>query len=369
MDQKELIISFPKEGLRISANDLAIRDITGDTLIIQKVATVCKWWYETDLPLHVSTSGSTGEPKKYYFQRAAIKIGIRMTTEALGLKQGMTALLAIDPGFVGGRMMILRALENGMNLICIMPEGNPLENISKAALIDFAAFVPIQIENILSNSETAEKFSRIARVIIGGAPASERLRELLSEFPNRIYQTFGMTETLSHIAFKDLSDPQSSYVTLPGVEISVDDRGCLVVDAPGLLENRVVTNDLIRLKNKREFTWVGRIDRLINSGGIKISPELLETKCELLSSRFSGIHKFIFHSQADERLGQRVVLVITGESDLSPEVIKELTEDLKLVLEKYEMPKAIFRASGISLTPGGKTDFQATLDSSCQIWP
>jgi O-succinylbenzoic acid--CoA ligase len=369
MDQKELNISFPKEGLRIKATDLAIRNITGDSAIIQKVAAVCKWWYETDLPMSVSSSGSTGIPKKFSFQRTAVKTSIQMTTEALGLKHGMNALLAIDPHYIGGRMMILRALENGMNLICTAPEGNPLEASGDTDNFDFAAFVPIQIESILSNSETTEKFSRIGRILIGGAPVSEKLKERLSGFPNRIYQTFGMTETLSHIAFKNLADRESSYVPLPGVIISADNRGCLVVEVPGLLETRLVTNDLITQESENEFRWIGRIDRRINSGGIKISPELLEAKCESLLCRYTDPTGYFFHWQADDRLGQKVVLVVTAESDLSSEVIKALTEGLKVVLEKYEMPKAILQATKTCLTPGGKPDHQATLDSAHQIWP
>ncbi|MFZ9981746.1 MAG: AMP-binding protein [Cyclobacteriaceae bacterium] len=369
MVKKKLTITFPKEGFSIQAANLADRDISKDTEVIQKVAEVCKWWSETDLPLTITTSGSTGTPKKFNFTRTAVKTSVRMTTEALGLEHGMNSLLALNPSYIGGRMMIVRALSTGMNLICTSPGGNPLEIISDSLKIDFASFVPIQIEKILSNPKTAEKFSRIGRVLIGGAPIGAKLKERLSIFPNKIYQTFGMTETLSHIALKNLTENDSNYIKLPGVTIYTDDRGCLVAEIPGLLENRLVTNDLIIQENEKTFKWIGRIDRMINSGGIKISPELLEEKCQSLFEPYKELNNFFFHWQSDDRFGQKVVLVLTGRSEFTSGKIKELTKVLDEGLENYENPKAIFLASEVLLTPGGKMDYQATFESARQIWP
>lgn len=366
---KETIIFFPKEDLTIKASDLARKDTGKDTDVIQKVASVCRWWFETNEPLNIATSGSTGTPKKYRFERAAVETSIRMTTEALGLKEGTRALLAIDPAYIGGRMVILRALYNGMNLICTAPAGNPLKFIHKEVCIDFASFVPLQVENMISNPESADKFRKIECVLIGGAPVGERLAKNLKGFSNRIFQTFGMTETLSHIALKNLTDAGDYYEALPGVNISADARGCLIIEVPALIDQPLVTNDLIEQKSGNSFRWLGRIDRQINSGGIKISPEVLEKKCETFLGPYCGPVGFFFDWQPDELLGQKVVLVLTGNEKNNPDMTELSPEGLRGILERYEIPKEIYRALKVYLTPGGKPDRKATLNAAIRIWP
>jgi O-succinylbenzoic acid--CoA ligase len=178
-----------------------------------------------------------------------------------------------------------------------------------------------------------------------------------------------MTETLSHIALKDLTAGADFYAALPGVTISTDERGCMVVEAPGLIEHPLITNDLIDQKNGKEFRWLGRIDRQINSGGVKISAEILEKKCEGFLSRYCDSESFFFDWQLDELLGQRVVMVISGKEEFSAEMTADLAEGLKSRLGKFEIPKAIYLTSKILVTPGGKPDRKATLKSAVQIWP
>ena len=301
-----------------------------------------KNWFSDSKFMKVQTSGSTGTPKILDVEKDKMLNSAKMTCDFLGLKEGNTALLCLPTEYISGKMMLVRAIERRMKLLIQTPSLFPLENITEE--IDFCAMTPLQVQNSL------DKIHYIKKLIIGGASISESLKQqLIQKNPQtKIYETYGMSETLSHIALKSILPKREEYFrVLDGVKISQDQRGCLVIDAPQLNNKILVTNDLIELKNKRKFKFLGRIDNIINSGGIKISPESLE----------DWIKKFIPNELVligipDINLGEKLVLVLEGEEGLNLK-----SHILQLPFEKkYLKPKEIIFIEKIPRTPNNKID-------------
>ena len=301
-----------------------------------------KNWFSDSKFMKLQTSGSTGTPKILDVEKDKMLNSAKMTCDFLGLKEGNTALLCLPTEYISGKMMLVRAIERRMKLLIQTPSLFPLVNITKE--IDFCAMTPLQVQNSL------DKIHCIKKLIIGGASISESLKQqLIQKNPRtKIYETYGMSETLSHIALKSISPKREEYFrVLDGIKISQDQRGCLVINAPLLNDKILITNDLIKLKNKREFNFLGRIDNIINSGGIKISPENLE----------DWIKKFIpnelvFIGIPDINLGEKLVLVLEGKEDLNLK-----SHLLQLPFEKkYLKPKEIIFIETIPRTPNNKID-------------
>lgn len=306
------------------------------------IALFLKNWFSDSKFMKVQTSGSTGTPKILDVEKDKMLNSAKMTCDFLGLKEGNTALLCLPTEYISGKMILVRAIERRMKLLIQTPSLFPLENITKE--IDFCAMTPLQVQNSL------DKIHCIKKLIIGGASISESLKQqLIQKNPRtKIYETYGMSETLSHIALKSISPKREEYFrVLDGIKISQDQRGCLVINAPLLNDKILITNDLIKLKNKREFNFLGRIDNIINSGGIKISPENLE----------DWIKKFIpnelvFIGIPDINLGEKLVLVLEGKEDLNLK-----SHILQLPFEKkYLKPKEIIFIEKIPRTPNNKID-------------
>ena len=301
-----------------------------------------KNWFSDSKFMKVQTSGSTGTPKILDVEKDKMLNSAKMTCDFLELKEGNTALLCLPTEYISGKMMLVRAIERRMKLLIQTPSLFPLENITEE--IDFCAMTPLQVQNSL------DKIHYIKKLIIGGASISESLKQqLIQKNPQtKIYETYGMSETLSHIALKSILPKREEYFRiLDGIKISQDQRGCLVINAPLLNDKILITNDLIKLKNKREFNFLGRIDNIINSGGIKISPENLE----------DWIKKFIpnelvFIGIPDINLGEKLVLVLEGKEDLNLK-----SHILQLPFEKkYLKPKEIIFIEKIPRTPNNKID-------------
>jgi O-succinylbenzoic acid--CoA ligase len=216
--------------------------------------------------------------------------------------------------------------------------------------------VPLQAQNAIADPATNKFFASIRNIIIGGASVSPKLEQQLSAYSNNIYATFAMTETLSHIALRKLTGEgkKDLYTLMHGVKISEDERGCLVIDAPHLSDERIVTNDIIIKTDEKHFHWLGRYDNVINSGGVKIYPEAVETK---LANLFDE-KRFFISSVPDETLGQKVVLVIESKSALDK---NDLQNKIEKLVDKYEIPKEYYAISEFTETPNGKIQRQETL--------
>lgn len=304
---KEVAYSLVKEGEPFEIN-------AGDFLL--------DWLDDKDY-LSVKSSGSTGTPKHIRIQKQAMVNSSIMTGDYFNLEPGNTALHCLPTKFIAGKMMLVRAMILGLELDLVEPTSLPIFDDQKP--YDFCAMIPMQIQNSL------DRLKNIKTIIVGGGPVSNKLIADLQSLETKVYATYGMTETVSHIAIKPLNvqSGSSHYKVLGGVEISQDDRDCLVVNAPHLSEGKIVTNDIVKLYSKTEFEFIGRYDNMINSGTIKLFPELIEDKL-----RDKIKERFFIASEPDETLGQKVILVLEGKEDTtSPATFEEL--------DAYEVPKKV----------------------------
>ena len=238
--------------------------------------------------VEVKTSGSTGVPKRMRVEKCRMMNSARITCDFLGLKAGDTALLCMSTEYIAGKMMVVRAIERGLQLITVEPSGHPLAGQKGLPLsIDFAAMVPLQVYNSLQVPEERERLRNIRHLIIGGGAIDEGLQAALKDFPNAVWSTYGMTETLSHIALRRLSGPDASdwYTPFPSVTVSLSDDSTLIINAPEVCPEPLVTNDIAELStshfqlstlNSQLFRILGRRDNTICSGGLKIQAEQLE---------------------------------------------------------------------------------------------
>ena len=291
-------------------------------------------WYSTNIEMDLKTSGSTGKPKSISVKKDWMQNSAELTRKTFGLKKGDSALLCMPMKYVAGKMMVVRALELGLDLKVVEPSSNPLKNMDE--IIDFAAMVPFQLENSLNDLD------QVKTLIVGGGQVSPKLVEKLQIESTQVYETYGMTETLTHVAIKPLNGPNISdlFRALDGIHFEKDDRGCLAIHASALNPVPIVTNDLVELIDENSFRWLGRFDNVINSGGIKIIPEVVEAK--LLS--IIPNNRFFINGESDESLGEKVVLVVEGN-------VIEISFDS---LEKFEKPKEIYFISEFLETESGK---------------
>ena len=298
-------------------------------------------WYSTNIEMDLKTSGSTGKPKSISVKKDWMQNSAELTRKTFGLKKGDSALLCMPMKYVAGKMMVVRALELGLDLKVVEPSSNPLKNMDE--IIDFAAMVPLQLENSLNDLD------QVKTLIVGGGQVSPKLVEKLQIESTQVYETYGMTETLTHVAIKPLNGPNISdlFRALDGIHFEKDDRGCLAIHASALNPVPIVTNDLVELIDENSFRWLGRFDNVINSGGIKIIPEVVEAKLtEVIPNR-----RFIIAGLPDDSLGQTVVLIVEGdEIDIPIEF-----------LDKYEKPKTIHFISEFIETESGKINRVGTI--------
>lgn len=322
----------------------------------------CDQWYIERPEFTIKTSGSTGKPKLITISREQMAHSASMTQKALGLSESDNALICLNTQYIAGKMMLVRSMETGMNMYIIPPVANPLKKFDESSVkLDFTAMVPYQMKTILE--ETPEKvkiLNKMKAILVGGAPIGHQLEEELKELKAPIYSTYGMTETVSHIALRKLNGPESSpiYTTLPGISISVDSRNCLIIKGAVTNYEEIITNDVVKLIGEDQFIWIGRVDNIINSGGIKIQIEELENKINEIfrSSRLKN--RFIVTSLPDTSFGSVVALIVEGEFSDSHKT--RFIENLSTVVSKYEIPKKVLRVDKFIETPSGKVDRIAT---------
>ncbi len=318
----------------------------------QAIGDFLQHWLNTSKTIAVSTSGSTGSPKKISLKKEYMINSALATGSFLNINPGDSALLCLSAEFIAGKMMLVRALVLGLDLDTVAPTSKPLQSLSKS--YDFCAMVPLQAQNSLPD------LNSVKTLILGGAPVSSGLAQELKALHTNIYETYGMTETVSHIGLKQITsegllENSSYFQTLPNVSIAVDNRDCLVITAPRVSDKKIVTNDLVRLKDPTRFTWLGRYDNIINSGGIKLIPEEIEAK---LAASLN--HRFFIAGVPDAELGEKVVLFVEGRQDG-----QLLLEKLKAnkALTRFEIPKEVVTVVTFKETKNGKVDRMATQKS------
>jgi o-succinylbenzoate---CoA ligase len=359
-------MTYPFPSIWINGRDISIEAIRNDTAspasdFEQATFNFIRDWLSDQTIFEIQTSGSTGLPKKIVLTRDQMLASARMTEQALGLKPGYTALVCLHTQYIAGRMMLVRCFTTGMRIVVTEPAANPLANIPDAIVIDFAAWVPYQLYTILSSPEAA-RLNQTGRAIIGGAPLNLEAISELQAYSCIFYATYGMTETISHIALQTLNGVNASTVfrALPGIALGIDERGCLTIDAPHLPE-KIVTNDLVELKDNYTFFWLGRWDNVINSGGVKIIPEHLESRMVNILYECGILRSFFIASVPDIKLGEKITLLIEGE-ELEEEKKYKIFQKLKQSFSSYEIPKVIVTLDRFLYTSTDKIDRRKTIE-------
>ena len=335
-----------------------------------------EWNNDSDRVL-VHTSGSTGKPKPMMVEKKRMLNSARITCDFLGLKPGDSALLCMSLDYIAGKMVVVRSIERHLHLISVSPSGHPLKNIDLKDVngkgvngeITFAAMVPMQVYNTLQVPEERERLTHIRHLIIGGGAIDASLEKELQALPGNIaiWSTYGMTETLSHIALRRINGVEASewYQPFDSVKISQTEEGCLVIDAPLVCAETLVTNDIVEIESyiynkveKLRFRIKGRKDNVICSGGIKIQIEEVET---LLKPHLEK--PFMIAKKKDEKFGEIAVL-LTEDEDLKKveatirRLLSGKSDDSNKSSEskshKYWIPREYLHVDHLPLTETGK---------------
>lgn len=296
-------------------------------------------WLSFDSTVTVKTSGSTGIPKEISLKKKHMTNSALATGGYFKAGVGTRALLCLSSEYIAGKMMLVRAMVLGWDLHVVAPQKGALTEYDNP--YDFVAMVPLQLQHSI------DSLDKVKKLIVGGGAISTELESQLQHKSTEVFATYGMTETITHVAVRRINGFARSDVfsALPHVKFSTDERGCLVIDAPKVSDTRVVTNDLVKLHSPISFEWLGRFDNVINSGGAKIRPEAVEAK-------LSGYIKvpFIITSEKDKELGERVILVLEHSNG---ESLPDYSEALS-ILEPYERPKKVYTVSQFPYTETGK---------------
>jgi len=297
-------------------------------------------WFDEKSYLEINTSGSTGKPKLIRVDKQAMVRSALATGDFFDLQPGDKVLHCLPVNYVAGKMMFIRGFILGLEIDFVAPSSHPLDRLEYD--YDFAALVPMQAQYSL------DKLKHVKTIIIGGAKITKSLEEKLLKVKSKIYETYGMTETITHIAAKRIG--KEAFTVFPNVMLSLDDNNCLLIKAPSISSEIIETNDIVEMVSENEFIWLGRYDNIINSGGIKLIPEQIEEK---LATRIQN--RYFVIGQADAVLGEKLVLIVEGE----PMPIEKEVFD---VLDKYEIPKEIHFVKHFEETPNGKIIRKETMN-------
>lgn len=312
-------------------------------------------WFSKEGQVSIKTSGSTGIPKTISLKREHMLNSAKATGAFFGLEAGSKALLCLPLGFIAGRMMLVRSMVMGWHLDVIDPSASP--EVPKNVLYDFSAMVPLQVANSIDQLE------HIQTLIVGGGAVSDDLSKKIAPVKTKVFATYGMTETITHVALSPLNkaagrnDEQIIFTALAGIHFSADQRGCLIIEAPSISDSKVVTNDIVKLVSNSSFIWLGRYDHVINSAGLKLLPELIEAKYKYLIDT-----DFFVSGVPDKVLGEKLVLFVEGEK--RPNLLKDIKDFQKQHTDdvsKYEIPKEVMFVKDFIRTETGKVNRKQTL--------
>lgn len=319
----------------------------------QEIGKFITEWFDERPFAEVHTSGSTGTPKMIQIKKEFMRNSAEATGNFFKLPEKSTALLCLPATYIAGKLMLVRAMVLGWHLDSVEPKSNPLDRVLKR--YDFCAMTPFQFDNSLG------RMHLINKLIVGGGALSLHLKKLAQDLDTEVYETYGMTETVTHIAARRINSAKNEgeippFKVMRNVTVTQDDRGCLVINAPKVSDEAIVTNDIVELLTYKKFVWKGRIDHVINSGGIKIYPEEVERKLQEII-----LKRFFITSLPDDALGEKVILFV--EVDFSEEALEALTSEINQLksLGKYEKPKKIYFVEKFEETHTGKIHRQNTL--------
>lgn len=312
-----------------------------------------KAWLAGDTTFPIQTSGSTGTPKVIHLSKTQMIVSAQATIETIKIPNGTNALLCINAAYVGGQMMLVRAMIGHWHLELVAPTMDPSSETSRGEY-GFSGLVPLQVRAMLSSSKGKALLDNIQNIIIGGAPVSEDLIEKIQKVKSQCFHTYGMTETVSHIGLKALNGPNKSdwFEIVKGNEIDLDHRGCLKVKGAVTEGQWIITNDLVEIKGT-QFKWLSRADLVANSGGVKILLEKAEQQLNaLLPEQIQG--KLLLWKAPDKELGERLIGMTTDQELII--YIKTNESKLKDQLPAYYLPKVWLLTPQFTFTESGKLD-------------
>lgn len=324
--------------------------------------------FRTNPQIIVKTSGSTGTPKEIIIKKEQIIASVHQTAAAFNLTSEDIAFCSLPVDYIAGKLMLLRAEILGLDVILIEPSSNPFQNFNAETIEYFLkrsgkflfAFVPYQLNTIVNDAKSVELLKTAKVTLSGGAPLNSLLEQQLTELNSPIYETYGMTETVTHVAIRKISGTFRSqdYYFLTGVEHRVSQYNTLSIK--GLVTNNewVHTNDIIEYTGENTFRMIGRADNVINSAGVKLHPELIEQNIQQVFSREGISNKFFCFGIPDKKLGQSLVLFV--ESKARTTHVSTIQKLLKDRLSKYEVPKEIILVENFVYTSSNKLNRNQT---------
>jgi len=319
----------------------------------------CRDWLAGQETFIQQTSGSTGAPKLQILSRTQMEASAAATGAFFGTTTREHLLCCLNPAFIAGKMMLVRAMVWDCPITLVEPSANPLLEMEEQ--FTFVALVPLQVEAGLAEKKSRKLLQSIPHVLIGGAALPHKIQQGLVQQGIRAWQSFGMTETVSHIALAPIEEGELVYQALPGVAIGINEQDCLWIQSPMSGSEKIQTNDIIELQSKNSFLWLGRADFVVNSGGIKLFPEQLERRiAPLLEKTCPGRAYFLF-GEKDSRLGEQLVLYVEGTGEENKRLALEA--GLKQILGKYEVPKKIYFKAAFAYTPTRKINRHTTAAS------
>ena len=333
---KEVAYSLIKEGE-------AYEKVTGDFLLD---------WLNKEDHLYVATSGSTGQPKKIKLMKQAMVNSAIATGNIFGLEPGDKALHCLPSHFIAGKMMFVRALVLGLEIDFVEPSAHPIFDYEKT--YDFCAMIPLQLKH------TINYVKNIKTIIVGGSKVTKPLLQKIKNAEPKFYETYGMTETVTHVAIRALESKankkEDCFNALENVRFSQDERGCLIIHAPKLVSHDLVTNDIVKLNSETSFKYIGRFDNVVNSGGVKLFPEQIEDKLQPVID-----NRFIVAGEDDATLGEKLILIVENPRDSAESILNRIKHIKGLT--KFEVPKEIYTIDKFSETVNGKIQRNKTIDT------
>ena len=338
--------------VRITINDIACSSLDD----VRKVAPQSVWEFIAefldDKPyIMAHTSGSTGKPKPISLAKSDMKASARFTNRFFGLTSQSTLHLCLSPDYIAGKMMLVRALESGANIVIEKPGNRPLAHY-QGSRISLAAFVPSQIPYLVQNPD---RLAMVDAMIVGGGKLVTRWQKSLTQLGAKAYLTYGMTETCSHVALAPVADTPQPYTALGDVHFDVDGNDCLIIDVPHFTNSHFETRDVVQLIDSRHFYWKGRFDNVIVTGGVKVHPEEVEAKIAPLM----GDKRFYITSAPSDKWGDEVVLVVenadcVGQDRVLRPLPNNLEQEFKNLLSRYSVPKLYVELNKFDSTSSGK---------------
>ena len=319
----------------------------------------CAEWNSGKDAFQFHSSGSTGAPKSIWLTREQMVQSVQLTGEWLSLAPRDKALMALPVQYIAGAMVLVRALVLDLDICLVEPCQNPLEHLQEIS-IQLASFVPTQWATILNSEVDLNSiFSKTKGILLGGAGLDDSLESASRALNLPIFHTYGMTETVSHVAFRDLRRQKKYFTSLPGVRIQVNTFGCLMIQGPMTSHQWIETKDLVHVLDEKTFEFLGRADRVINSGGKKIFPDLVETWVRRFYLEKKWLGEILLVGLPDSFYGQKAILFTTNQLDEDEK--NQLIDFLKMNMASEDCPKAIMYRPTFELLPNGKIDALKTV--------